>query len=799
MAHAAFHASNPGARGGSSTEQHPEQQSAALRGASLAFQKKQQQQDAEQRSNQHHSPQHQQKWNTNGALTAATLSAQSTGTSTTGLPDMDHWMARGVVTARLQQLGGQHQHPQHQQSQQNHAAQNNHHQQQYLQPTARVIDPKSPSFIAATLAASRSASPSPKARTPRRKTSVGTASVTSDHVDSGSIPPTNSLISMFEQGKGEPVKATLLSTEPVERTDKSQETMRPGERALLQAKVAKQASRDSLRVSPSPSSRKQDVTAKSSPAPKRDAVPVTPVSKNAAAGHGTGKQASSSDLRQLATLPQQPAVPKKPEKPGVQDFKPTVRPSTPPLQHKSVPRITNRYDDSQQAEDWPLRSPPTQRQVVSQPQEVVSPKPKRLSKPKLEPPMSPEARVLGSPQSHVQASPGDPQKKSSPAPKLQPIRRQSPPPAAPKPRKPSTDLTRRHSVDVRTEPRRLESATVSQKSQAPTPPKPRGTKTKKAGPSPDSRPPQDSPKPQSSALNRKKTFETSSSTDVFFSAPTSPEQGVTSPPLPRRQSTVSQPPSPTHLDVRRRRPSATPSNANLGLDSLTSAIMAGSLASKRLTPHNTGSSLPPPAPPRRQKSPHLRQTLRGPLDSSDDDDAERNKRTQRRHKIRPGRHAHHEGSRKKWRDEIRPRERKRYEAIWASNRGMLLSSPSPSASPSPQPSIASSSIRAGREGTPQPPVVVLNKNRTGGLNYADCVANVVVRDIWRRSRLPEDELAEVWALVDREQKGILTRQEFVVGMWLIDQRLKGRKIPTKVTESVWGSASGNGLTVRGPR
>jgi hypothetical protein len=79
------------------------------------------------------------------------------------------------------------------------------------------------------------------------------------------------------------------------------------------------------------------------------------------------------------------------------------------------------------------------------------------------------------------------------------------------------------------------------------------------------------------------------------------------------------------------------------------------------------------------------------------------------------------------------------------------------------------------------------------------VANVVVREVWKRSRLPEDELIEVWDLVDRDKRGVLSRQEFVVGMWLIDQRLKGRKIPTKVSESVWGSASGNGLMVIKPK
>jgi hypothetical protein len=77
------------------------------------------------------------------------------------------------------------------------------------------------------------------------------------------------------------------------------------------------------------------------------------------------------------------------------------------------------------------------------------------------------------------------------------------------------------------------------------------------------------------------------------------------------------------------------------------------------------------------------------------------------------------------------------------------------------------------------------------------VANVVVRDIWVRSRLPFDELAEVWDLVDTQGKGVLDKAEFVVGMWLIDQRLRGRKIPTKVGDSVWGSAKG--VRVLGPK
>ncbi|KAK0711389.1 hypothetical protein B0H67DRAFT_470112, partial [Lasiosphaeris hirsuta] len=109
---------------------------------------------------------------------------------------------------------------------------------------------------------------------------------------------------------------------------------------------------------------------------------------------------------------------------------------------------------------------------------------------------------------------------------------------------------------------------------------------------------------------------------------------------------------------------------------------------------------------------------------------------------------HSEGSRRRWRDAVSVRERRRYEAVWASNRGLFLE---------------------------------------GSAAEAEMVVNVVVRDIWGRSRLPADELSEVWELVDRRGEGALDRQEFVVGMWLIDQRLRGRKIPARVGESVWDS------------
>lgn len=65
------------------------------------------------------------------------------------------------------------------------------------------------------------------------------------------------------------------------------------------------------------------------------------------------------------------------------------------------------------------------------------------------------------------------------------------------------------------------------------------------------------------------------------------------------------------------------------------------------------------------------------------------------------------------------------------------------------------------------------------------MANVVVRDIWRRSRLDFRTLAEIWEIVDRGRKAMLSREEFVVGTWLVDMALRGGKVPVKVEGGVW--------------
>ncbi|KAK3401263.1 hypothetical protein B0T20DRAFT_477375 [Sordaria brevicollis] len=261
----------------------------------------------------------------------------------------------------------------------------------------------------------------------------------------------------------------------------------------------------------------------------------------------------------------------------------------------------------------------------------------------------------------------------------------------------------------------------------------------------------------------------------------------------------------------------------MSLDSLTNAMIASNLASSRLAALTQSSSLdsPPPIPPPRRSRhhhhhPHLRhhtqspphasplipqrtadnhhsqsqptsllKTLRAPRSLSDDEDLRL-----RRHKKHLGvgipsnkkKHAHNEGARRRWRDEMTLRQRKRYEAVWASNRGLFLrpdfafEHPDNWHPPTPP------------DGEPSEEIRQVDLARAWDGPEADLVVNIVVRDIWSRSRLPVDELAEVWDLVDRKKTGALDKQEFVVGMWLIDQRLKGRKIPTVVGEGVWESA-----------
>ncbi|KAF2867706.1 hypothetical protein BDV95DRAFT_581581 [Massariosphaeria phaeospora] len=189
-------------------------------------------------------------------------------------------------------------------------------------------------------------------------------------------------------------------------------------------------------------------------------------------------------------------------------------------------------------------------------------------------------------------------------------------------------------------------------------------------------------------------------------------------------------------------------------------------------PFHSNRSPSPPKPSAKQPPGKLRTTLRKePSTSSDEDEGEKYKRKGTRIMGLGRKHPnkHHEGTRKRWRDAVTERERKRYEGVWAANKELYIANSMPSSS------------RGGGGGGADPALDVLN---------------LVVKELWLRSRLSENVLEEVWDLVDGRGVGRLRREEFVVGMWLVDQRLKGRKLPVRVSESVWASVRGAGVKVK---
>ena len=229
---------------------------------------------------------------------------------------------------------------------------------------------------------------------------------------------------------------------------------------------------------------------------------------------------------------------------------------------------------------------------------------------------------------------------------------------------------------------------------------------------------------------------------------------------------------------------------NMTGDQLANAMVAGSLASSRAS--SPQRLQPPPLPPSRQQKqghtplsfsrtpspakPGLKKTLRQiESDSSDEEDDDKlhpYSKHKKKRLVRKHPNKHHEGDRKRWREAVTERERKRYEGVWAANKNLL---------PTTGPIL--------RHSSPSSQHTIQD-----GANH---VSSIVVHDLWQRSRLPDTVLEVVWDLVDDEGAGRLTREEFVVGLWLIDQRLKGRKLPVKVSETVWASVRAlQGIKIR---
>ncbi|KAM3552813.1 hypothetical protein ARSEF4850_007212 [Beauveria asiatica] len=630
---------------------------------------------------------------------------------------------------------------------------------------------KSPSLIAATLAASRGGSPTPTTlRKPRQMQSVNALQEV-DTVDSQPIPTMNSLISLFEvdNSGGKDASTPRQKTASLSPVRKSAILASPSVQPLARKSTRpkslpiKQTTVAATPTTPKSTSKQRSVKAQPSDAPP---TPPQPGRKSAAAA------------------PRRPPTP-----PAVMDTTKASASTTPASASQRIvqvaaskPRVTPPKSRETLEVDGPssTTTPPrviyrsksiTAMNELDATGEVATPRKHSRRPPPLA--LSKELKNEGTPgpSQPDNGTPATPRQRS-PTPHV--ISRSTPEVLSPKP----TRITRAASLrsgtlppaivlgpasDVQSPPSADPKKRKAAEKRPPTPPKPRNSDRLAPVRPTSGRPRGNSDTPLSKATSPNSMW---GLPIVSSTTSATPKASKSQPPPPnRRESIISAPPSPTH-EPPGRQPLQS-SSKPMQLNSMTNAIMASSLASSRLTPHNTGSSLPPPPLPKRQKSPHLLHTLRQPH-SEPDEDHDRQRKSHR-HRLHGNKHIHHEGSRRRWRDQVSEKERKRYEALWASNRGLLLTHESPSAS-----------VGSGL-----------------GTELSECVVNVVVRDIWKRSRLPAEELAEVWELVDREHRGYLTRQEFVVGMFLIDQRLRGRKLPPKVSDSIWGSV--NGVTVWKPR
>lgn len=110
-------------------------------------------------------------------------------------------------------------------------------------------------------------------------------------------------------------------------------------------------------------------------------------------------------------------------------------------------------------------------------------------------------------------------------------------------------------------------------------------------------------------------------------------------------------------------------------------------------------------------------------------------------------------------------ERKRYESMWISNRFQYLN-----LLPWWPDNDSENQVKTNH---PLPP---------DGL-----ILGLVVKDIWLRSNLPMNILATIYQMIDFRMDGTLDRKSFIVGMWLIDQCLYGKKLPDRIEPKIWNS------------
>lgn len=157
-------------------------------------------------------------------------------------------------------------------------------------------------------------------------------------------------------------------------------------------------------------------------------------------------------------------------------------------------------------------------------------------------------------------------------------------------------------------------------------------------------------------------------------------------------------------------------------------------------------------------------------------------------------------------------ERKRYEGLWVSNKGLYMSlvvtrltgvDYSKKEEEIAQDRVLTeeeTSLQAARLSTKvtkdiNSQVDPQNFHNLLSVEIGQLMHGVVVKRIWKRSKLPNETLEAIWNLVDFRHDGSLNKPEFLVGMWLVDQCLYGRKLPKKVDAVVWDNLGSIGVNV----
>lgn len=163
-------------------------------------------------------------------------------------------------------------------------------------------------------------------------------------------------------------------------------------------------------------------------------------------------------------------------------------------------------------------------------------------------------------------------------------------------------------------------------------------------------------------------------------------------------------------------------------------------------------------------------------------------------------------------DGILESERKRYEGVWASNKGLYMDKvvtrlvgvdynkdyggeSELRKNFDPLLLAAKLSTAAEEAASENTENHIIERHNLKHADPHELIHGLVVKQIWERSGLPPETLSQIWDLVDFRKDGTLNKIEFLVGMWLVDQCLYGRKLPKKVEELVWSSLGNIGINV----